>query len=625
MAAGDTGTSYPRLLVGLITPPFSFRPPASPRQTTATNHLHHLSLFAGASLCSRSRSRLDTYAHPQRPSSPGPPSPVPRQPVTSPFPCARPGYPSRGTVAAGLNNAMASFNSMPAISSGPAPGDAMGLNHGHAQSMVMDGFDQELNFDESLLDGASLQPLNFTPTYDFDNFPTTFDDPFSYSARQFEPPPPQDALNDESSPQELDNKLLGFSGPIINASVADETGNFVELNMSAELYGMFFVAEDVFGGESNGRPLELTCYRRNLWQCSGQITLPRVVSHIVDEQGRQSIVTELSASITAMESIEGKATEIISIPWKSANAQAAEESKSAGSPTNIILDLASAQELDANLVSIPVSWKRLQFKHATANNGRRKGLQQHYVVQICLLGKTNTGELIRIAEVQSGPVIVRGRSPRNFDSRKDVPLTSEKKLERKNTSGSDNSILKAERDTLQATVAHYQQSTPNAPPNDWTTPQPQPQLQHSPNPHPAKRAALSPSVFKPPVPAWSKDALIAKAMGGGQVHKSSVPRQSASLPINLSLSEDERSPNRSSAELQSPQLGKSVPISGLNSGNSPSEEADPLYEYFPLSVDDWMPPIDAVYRPHVVHHTIVPPEIKAQQMQSRSKRYFAAD
>lgn len=40
----------------------------------------------------------------------------------------------------------------------------------------------------------------------------------------------------------------------------------------------------------------------------------------------------------------------------------------------------------------------------------------------------------------------------------------------------------------------------------------------------------------------------------------------------------------------------------LNVINSPDESADLLYEYFPLSLDDWMPPVDAVYRPHVVHH-----------------------
>jgi len=200
--------------------------------------------------------------------------------------------------------------------------------------------------------------------------------------------------------------------------------------MTAELYGMFFVAEDVFGGDTAGRPLELTCYRRNLWQCSGQVTLPRNISHIIDEQSQQVQIFDLAASITAIESIEGKVTEIISIPWKSAGD---EGSKSPAAPPNIALDLSTGQELDHNRVSLPVSWKRLQFKHATANNGRRKGLQQHYVVQISLLGKAKSGEYLKLADMQSGPVIVRGRSPRNFDSRKDVPLSGEKKTERRAT------------------------------------------------------------------------------------------------------------------------------------------------------------------------------------------------
>lgn len=63
------------------------------------------------------------------------------------------------------------------------------------------------------------------------------------------------------------------------------------------------------------------------------------------------------------------------------------------------------------------------------------------------------------------------------------------------------------------------------------------------------------------------------------------------MPINLSLSEDERSPNRSSAELQSPQISKAYPAVGQNAASSPPEEADPLYEYFPLSVDDWYAPM----------------------------------
>lgn len=521
---------------------------------------------------------------------------------------------------------MAAFNSMPPMSSG-LPSDAMDHHMNHQQQgqpeLDLQHFNTQI-FDDALLDGLP-HGLPFTPSYDFNDFANTFEDPFSYSTRTFEPPPPthhhQDVLNDESSPQELDNKLLGFSDPTLTATVVDDMGKMGDLNMTAELYGMFFVAEDVFGAENTGRPLELTCYRRNLWQCSGQITLPRIISHIVDDKGRQVPLTDLSATITAVESIEGKSTEIISIPWKSSNPQATEESKVAGPPPSISLDLASGQELDAKRISLPVSWKRLQFKHATANNGRRKGLQQHYVVQISLLGNTKSGESIKVAEIQSGPVIVRGRSPRNFDSRKDVPLSGDKRLERRNTATSADVNIKSERDAFQAHV-QKQPLGMLSQGNEWANAQPFAQLSQS--PHPAKRLAMSPTMAKPPVPGWSNNATN-KSLNPAQMAKSVPRNNSTTAPINLSLSEDERSPNRSSAEISSPQMGKAYAASGLVAGSSPPEEEDPLYEYFPLSVDDWMPPVDAVYRPHVVHHTIVPPEIKAQQVSTKAKRYFAAE
>lgn len=302
-----------------------------------------------------------------------------------------------------------------------------------------------------------LAPLPFTPSYEFDSFGNTFEDPFSYSARPtYDAPADTEPFSQESPAQDLDNKLLGFSALLLKAQVIDGAGHFAETNMSAELLGMFFVAEDVFGGENTGRPLELTCYRRNLWQCSGQIILPRHVSHIIDEQGQQLPVFELAASISAIESIEGRPTEIISIPWKSSSG---EETKSPSAPPNVPLDLSTGQELDHNRISLPVSWKRLQFKHATANNGRRKGLQQHYVVQINLLSKRENGEFVKIAEIQSGPVIVRGRSPRNFDSRRDVPLSGDKKAERRVTVSSTEAatpVPKTEKETdLAQTLQKY--------------------------------------------------------------------------------------------------------------------------------------------------------------------------
>ncbi|KMU81954.1 hypothetical protein CISG_09416 [Coccidioides immitis RMSCC 3703] len=52
---------------------------------------------------------------------------------------------------------------------------------------------------------------------------------------------------------------------------------------------------------------------------------------------------------------------------------------------------------------------------------------------------------------------------------------------------------------------------------------------------------------------------------------------------------------------------------------NPSDTADLLYEYFPLGLDDWQAPVDAVYRPHVVHHMNLPDDPKAIAARNRSK------
>lgn len=117
----------------------------------------------------------------------------------------------------------------------------------------------------------------------------------------------------------------------------------------------------------------------------------------------------------------------------------------------------------------------------------------------------------------------------------------------------------------------------------------QPFPQPSQSPHPAKRLAMSPTMTKPPVPGWSRDTNVTanKGFNPAQMAKAAARNNSTTAPINLSLSEDERSPNRSSAEVSSPQMGKAHPAAGLVAGSSPPEDEDPLYEYFPLSVDDW--------------------------------------
>ena len=273
-------------------------------------------------------------------------------------------------------------------------------------------------------DGLSAMP--FTPSYELDGFPASFDDPWSYHSNLFETALEEDVNITDPIPLEMNSgKLLAFGAPIYKTPLLDQNGQTWP-RVSAELNGMFCVAEDVFEGDTAGRPLELTCYRRNLFQISGSIALSRTAGQVLVDGCRQLPIYDLVATLSATESIEGKSTDIIAVPWKTGSNGSSEE-KNGTAPTDIQIDLTSNQETDPVLVSIPIAWGRLQFKYATANNGRRKGLQQHYRIQITLMAKLEgDGQPVKVAEIQSNPIVVRGRSPKNFDSSKDVPLNERK-------------------------------------------------------------------------------------------------------------------------------------------------------------------------------------------------------
>jgi len=104
-----------------------------------------------------------------------------------------------------------------------------------------------------------LPSLLYTPSFELDTFSSTFEDPFSYQTSTFENLA-EETNNASSSPGDVDNKLLGFGVPSIKEALFDDAGQTWP-SMSAELYGMFFLAESVYNaGDAVGRPTELTCY-----------------------------------------------------------------------------------------------------------------------------------------------------------------------------------------------------------------------------------------------------------------------------------------------------------------------------------------------------------------------------
>lgn len=64
-----------------------------------------------------------------------------------------------------------------------------------------------------------------------------------------------------------------------------------------------------------------------------------------------------------------------------------------------------------------VTFERIQFKSATANNGKRRAAQQYYVLLVELYAKLASGRLVKVASNRSAQLVVRGRSPGHYSER----------------------------------------------------------------------------------------------------------------------------------------------------------------------------------------------------------------
>ncbi len=471
-------------------------------------------------------------------------------------------------------------------------------------------------------------------------FPSSYEDPFADTFGAYDQPAQQELSGFETPSITRDNKLLGFSMPSFNYTLLDYTFRQTSMSISAQLHGMFFLAESPWAtaGDQTAPPTELTCYRRNLFQITGTITMPRMLRYILTEQGEQIPVLAQELAVLATESVEGNPVKIISVPWKTpAAGTTAVEEKAEKEPPPIALDLTNGQDLDSEFVSFPIAWKRLQFRIATANNGRRRELQQHFVVRLRVMATLSTGDKVPLCEVQSGPIIVRGRSPRNFQSRKDFPISG-------GSAGGRRSMHLPPQLARMASSETASQQNGQERKSERSYPK-QLELSQMPPQYDANGHQMSPNLYDwkvspgqtgaltaiPPDPNFPLSALgLQYAQSSPDLLRHHHVSHPPSAPISLSLLDDETK----KASMPAGGVKKAAKTSGgavrppsfsLNLVSSPDESADLLYEYFPLGLDDWMPPVDAVYRPHVVHHTNLPPDRKAMAVKNRSKRYFSED
>ena len=475
-----------------------------------------------------------------------------------------------------------------------------------------------------------------------------------------------------------DSKYLSFSMPQYNFTLLDDSFRRSSVNINAQLHGMFFLAESQWPATADTPPPppELTCYRRNLFQITGSTTLPRNLRYVFTDDGSRIPIYELELSVSATESVEGNAVKIISVPWKtpSGGDGSKPEDKIEREPPSLPLDKMSGQDLDTDYTTFPIQWKRLQFRIATANNGRRKELQQHFTLHLKIMASLSTGGKISIAESHSGAIIVRGRSPRNFAARKDLPLSSSSTARKhisvqRHSSSSVPQITSAPKvktpDEVPQMVMHYDNKELHSAEdyNNWSQDGSAP---YSGSMNPPGLPAMTPPENGTPF-AFTFNA----GMGAGpeSLHFSSdddgspqpslqrkTSRQTSTAPTSnpsphlmnkpraATLASVSPPPQQADIPPPRPRLQShqtslmTVPSSTMATGrpdmvrsksgvpfSPPGESADQLYEYFPLGLEDWLPPVDAVFRPHVVHHEApMPPDPRSPiAARNTSKRYFS--
>ncbi|KAG1142174.1 hypothetical protein G6F37_001969 [Rhizopus arrhizus] len=160
-----------------------------------------------------------------------------------------------------------------------------------------------------------------------------------------------------------------------------------------------------------------TCYRRNYFQVSGSFSLEGIgvlyegqeyPCYVKNTTGQLEEIDCFMLGVSAKLSDCDKTVQLIQhTPKRDKGPQTTPLPKPIRPGGNLGFSaVGSGQTI--------VTFERLQFKTATANNGKRRAAQQYYVVVMELLAKLKGGQIVTVATTTSSSLVVRGRSPGHY-------------------------------------------------------------------------------------------------------------------------------------------------------------------------------------------------------------------
>ncbi|KAI9366225.1 hypothetical protein BD770DRAFT_375678 [Pilaira anomala] len=197
--------------------------------------------------------------------------------------------------------------------------------------------------------------------------------------------------------------------PFENLYSSDKT-TLLSVRVQSKMDRGFFMAEN-----------DWTCYRRNYFQVSSVFSLhgfnhyfsmnndPHQVQPIyIQMEGKLVPVQRFLLGISARVANSEKEIELIQhTPKRDKGPQFRPDPKPIAPGGNLSMSsVANSQNI--------VTFERVQFKTATANNGKRRAAQQYYVCMVELYAEIDHHELVKVAGCKSSPLVVRGRSPGHY-------------------------------------------------------------------------------------------------------------------------------------------------------------------------------------------------------------------
>ncbi|KAI8344157.1 hypothetical protein BC941DRAFT_464384 [Chlamydoabsidia padenii] len=160
-----------------------------------------------------------------------------------------------------------------------------------------------------------------------------------------------------------------------------------------------------------------TCYRRNYFQVSATFDVHGIsylvqgseVPCLVQSEQRQLFqVDYFSIGVSACVSGSDKKIDLIQhTPKRDKGPQMIPQPRALRSGGNLHLAPVGSNH---NIVT----FERMQFKTATANNGKRRAAQQYYEIIVTLYANSSNGSAFPVATCTSAPLVVRGRSPGHY-------------------------------------------------------------------------------------------------------------------------------------------------------------------------------------------------------------------